>query len=770
MTPSAGVIVCSAYILGLLLGGIPWGSYSLLALGIAIALAGGYRIVPLPKRYLRWRVHPRIWVIAGIVGCLAAGYFQVRLPHPAPNDISQLVSNSKINEQIFTVEGKISTLPRLTSSNRAQFWLEPYRLNEVNGRNNRAINSSSQIVAGNLYVTVPILQVTGLYPENSVAVTGKLYLPKPALNSGSFDFKSYLQKTGTFAGLSATQVTLLENNSRIPWGWWKVAQRIVRSQVQGLGSPEGLLVSSIVLGSKAVDLPGDIKDNFIQVGLAHALAASGFQVSLILGFLLVITRSFSTKFQLVIGTVALFTFVGIAGVQPAVLRAAIMGEAALISLVLQRQTKPLGLLLLVATLLLIINPLWIWDLGFQLSFLATCGLIVTVNPLVNKLDWLPPAIASLVAVPVAASIWTLPLQLHYFGIVPIYSVAANIIATPLISLITIVGICTSLLAIFSSTLGSLAAGLIYYPTSWLIDIVNFFTWLPGNSLALGKISLWQLFALYAVIVGVVLSKWWQRRLSISILLSLAILLLPLWQSRIGQLRVTVLANSSPAILTIQERGKTILINGEDSDTVKYTLLPFLKQQGVNKIDTAIALQSQAKFVASWLSISRKMSIENLYMIGKYLPENYQQKELEANIKKGGGIYQQLIPKRPILIGSARINLIQENPRIIQLEIGGKTWLSLEQISLEAQKQLIPELEPVQVIYWSGDALTPVAIARLRPEVAIAYNNTVDPDTLKYLQANGAQVYITGRDGAVEWTPQREFETTIETGEQNSLVL
>jgi len=62
-----------------------------------------------------------------------------------------------------------------------------------------------------------------------------------------------------------------------------VKARIIRSQVRWLGSPEGPFVSSMVLGSKAVDLPYDIRDSFIQVGLAHALAASGFQTSLILG-------------------------------------------------------------------------------------------------------------------------------------------------------------------------------------------------------------------------------------------------------------------------------------------------------------------------------------------------------------------------------------------------------------------------------------------------------------------------------------------------------
>ncbi|MCZ0902100.1 ComEC/Rec2 family competence protein, partial [Microcoleus sp. HI-ES] len=97
--------------------------------------------------------------------------------------------------------------------------------------------------------------------------------------------------------------------------------------------------------------------------------------------------------------------------------AALMGFGTLFALVLNRQVKPLGLLLIAATILLLVNPLWIWDLGFQLSFLATLGLIVTTPPLMAKLDWMPPAIASIVVVPIAASVWVLPLLLYVFSVV-----------------------------------------------------------------------------------------------------------------------------------------------------------------------------------------------------------------------------------------------------------------------------------------------------------------------------------------------------------------
>ncbi len=107
------------------------------------------------------------------------------------------------------------------------------------------------------------------------------------------------------------------------------------------------------------------------MGLSHVLAASGFHVALLLGIIFWITRSLSPKKKLIIGIIILILYVGLTGIQPSILRASLMGTAILISQVLERKTNALGTLLLSAFLLLLFNPLWIWDLGFQLSFLAT---------------------------------------------------------------------------------------------------------------------------------------------------------------------------------------------------------------------------------------------------------------------------------------------------------------------------------------------------------------------------------------------------------------
>ncbi len=762
-----------AYILGLLSAATAWGKFVILGLGVAAGII-------LPRL---WRTGPklRLWVAAGLVAFLASFYFQVRVPQPAANDISNFVSTSegRTQEQVVTVQGKIVSVPRLTRSQqfysgdaaRSQFWLEATSFNEVQSSDNEPADVNQE-VKGKLYVTVPLLQGTGLHQGQAIAITGVLYKPKVAANPGAFDFKAYLAREGGFAGLSGRQVSWLDEQKGRQWGWWAIRQRIIRSQVNWLGSPEGPLVSSIVLGNKAVDLPYDIRDQFIQVGLAHALAASGFQVSLILGVLLALTQRISVKAKFTFGVTALVIFVGLTGVQPSVMRAAVMGLGALAALVMKRKVKLLGSLLLAASILLLFNPLWIWDLGFQLSFLATLGLVVTVPPLTKQLDWLPPAIASVIAVPIAASLWTLPLQLYVFGLFAPYSIGANIVTTPLIAGISIGGVISALAGLIWPSAGSALAWLLYYPTHWLIGLVQFFCWLPGSSVAIGSISVVQLLALYGLIGLVWLSRWWHRRWWLAVLVAVALVAVPVWQTKATLFRATVLATAEQQVLVIQDQSKVLLVNSGDTNTASFTVLPFLQQQGVNQIDWAVALDSQPRLRSGWFQLLKRLPIKTFYN-PEYTQRATEDTEAIAGVVKARqGIYQAMPAGTTVSLGSTPVKLIDAQPPVLQLQIRGQTWLVLGDLKPEEQKQLAITggLPRVMVLHWSGGQLALELLNVLQPDVAIASSATIDAETLQNLQISKTKLYWTSRDGAIQWTPADGFEPTLEAIDNNASLL
>ncbi|MBF2027045.1 MAG: ComEC/Rec2 family competence protein [Oscillatoriales cyanobacterium C42_A2020_001] len=733
MGSASAATVCWAFILGLLFTAIPYGGWILLSIGVLASL--------LFSRFGKSALPGNHWAIAGVIALLATVYFQLRIPQPPAYDISRLLSPTEDSLEVL-VEGEVTSLPRLTRNQKAQFWLQAQGIAPI---------GDGKVVTGKVYVTVPPDQATTLHPGQRVSVSGSLYLPKPAVNPHGFDFKEFLQKEGSFTGLRGDRVELRQDVSG--WGWWQIQQRIVQAQQKSLGTPEGALVSAMVLGGRAVDLPYPVKDAFVRVGLAHALAASGFQTSLILGVVLALTRRFSERVQCGIGTLALASFVGLAGLQPAVLRAALMGFGGLVALGLNRKVKPLGSMLLTATILLIVNPLWIWDLGFQLSFLATLGLLVTVPPLSKRLDWMPSAIAPLVAVPIAAYLWTLPLQLGAFGVLSPYSIPANLITTPFISLISLGGMASALVAIVWIDGGSGLAWLLKYPTQALIAIVNGFNQLPGNAYAIGTISVITVLILYGLLGLSSFHRWWQRRWWMAFAASLVLLLLPLGAGA-TLTSVTILATNREPAMVVRDRGRVLVMGGSDSQTAQFTLLPYLQKNGINQIDWAIALDSQA--ATNWNTVAQTVPVKYLLQ-PPFVPVNFQTKQNKAHSQP---VLAPLTLNQPVKVGSTQIQLLSVDPAIAQFTIRDQTWLWLDRLKTEQAKGVLAtiQLPRAQVLWWAGSSIHPKIVEVIKPEIAIVSSHKVEPETIRYLQQQGIRFSITGQDGAIQWTPSEGIIT------------
>ena len=872
MNQVTGVIFCLAYLLGLISTAVPWGGFGILVLGVAAAIAmpkflRKYTRTAVKKTKKRrsrttknpadsslekteelsfYQMLPRskwVWLLAGLTGFLASVYFQIRSPVPAINDISKLIpAGGNTQEIVVTVRGRVVSSPRLTRSGRSQFWLETDLVSEINGGEGGVVVNRE--VSGKLYVTVPLLQATGLYPENTIAVTGSLYKPQPPSNPGAFDFQRYLARSGAFVGLKGRQIDWTRENAIAAVNRrdkqataafsessemsaptiYRMRQRIVRSQLLYLNVPEGPLISAIALGKQAVDLPYNIRDYFVQVGLAHAIAASGTQVSMVLALVLALTRRFSKQLQFSFGVGALFLLVGLTGFEASVCRAALMGFGTLFALLLKREVKPLGLLLIAATVLLLVNPLWIWDLGFQLSFLATLGLIVTTPPMMAKLEWMPPAIASIFVVPIAASVWVLPLLLYVFSVVSPYCILVNIIAAPLLWILSIGGMISALAGLIFPLAGSGLAQLLDYPAHGLIAIAQYFSQLPGNSVAVGQVSELQLIVLYSLICWVWLGrgkfgnglcngfngfnagkeegrgekeegrekKEKSRFISLPIFSSasilplaivagIAIIVLPAWHSQASLFQVTLLATSGEPVLVIQDRGKVALINTGDENTVRFTVLPFLQKQAVNSVNFAIATHPHLGLSAGWAKFLERLPIQTFYDNSAPKQIHYaSRQELMTAVQSRQGVYFPLETNSTINLGSVRLQLVNAEIPVVELLVGdslrdsfaSRTWLMLGDIAPEAQKKLVATgtLKPAQVLWWSGKTLTPELLKTIGPKVAIASADEIDSSTAAQLHQSKTQIFWTGRDGALQWTPAAGFKTTLESQENQTSFL
>ncbi|MGB3495333.1 MAG: ComEC/Rec2 family competence protein [Elainellaceae cyanobacterium] len=775
------LILCLTYILGAMLTGF---SQTVLGLPVSIVIMvvlGGATAAIAP-RY--WRVGPkvRLWLVAGLIGCCAILYCELRAPQPSSSDISRF--QAKYADTEIQIWGRLLDEPRLTRNQKIKFDLHVDRVAPSSSeasdepQQSESIESSSNSSSfprqtqlpeptGKLYVTIPSPVDAELYPGQTIRVTGRLYEPQPAQNPGGFDFKQYLARRGVFVGLSATELTVEEGRS--PSLFWRLRHRIVGAFILALGGAEGALLSAMVLGRNAVDLPFDIRDAFNQAGLAHTIAASGFHVSLLLGAVLFFAKTWSAKPRLILGIAALLVYVGLTGVQPSIVRAALMGCAALVGASLDRKTRPVALLVAIATLMLIWNPLWVWDLGFQLSFLATLGLLVTSPVLMKWLDWMPTGIATLVAIPIAAYLWTVPLQLYVFGTVPTYSILLNAIATPLIVVLSLGGMACAAIALASPMLAGIVA-LSLSPVIWaLMFLVNLFNGFPGSVLITGTITAWQVVVLYGL-YGLV---WWQARRRrlwwIVGLGALALVVIPIGFAQTQLVQVTVLATKNTPAIVIQNHGNTGLIYDGTVQDAEYTVLPFLRQQGIGRLTWAIA-PSLATTDSGWDRILQTVSIRTFYsrQLAQRAPT-----ETEATLKNARFRTASFEPGQQVQLGSEQIQFLAGDPCMLRLTVDDESWLVVASDRAKSLNRLWrtqPELAqwlPSDVLWWPGTELDADLLQHIAPQTAIAPHYTSVLDMHHPLRALKTQIYRTDQNGAVQWLPQRGFVQNRQIAEAQS---
>ncbi|MEI7953056.1 MAG: ComEC/Rec2 family competence protein, partial [Synechococcaceae cyanobacterium ELA182] len=326
-------------------------------------------------------------------------------------------------------------------------------------------------------------------------VTGNLRRPLPAPHPLLAGPAERLARQQSWTRLKVEQFQVLE---RPATPIVDLRRSIAARLIEAAGPQRGGLLAALVLGSAVVPLPMELRDAFRAAGLSHALAASGFHLTVLLGLVSALARPLGRPLRLLLAGAAMLLFLLLAGAQGSVVRAVLMGAAALRAREFGRRTRPLALLAAVVVVMLALNRLWLADVGFQLSVAATAGLLVSATPLEQRLKaWLAPgetgirrrwggALAAALAVPIAATIWTLPLQLLHFGVVPAYAVPANLAAAPLLTPLTLAAMGLALVAVLLPGLLQPLLVVVNPVAQLLLAIAKGFAGLPMAQWQLGR--------------------------------------------------------------------------------------------------------------------------------------------------------------------------------------------------------------------------------------------------------------------------------------------
>lgn len=206
---------------------------------------------------------------------------------------------------------------------------------------------------------------------------GQVYHPQGQVNPYGFDFRFHLLKQGIPLGISGARELILEPSSQLtPANPFLRARQVLLARIQVLFGEQAGLASALLLGIKT-DLDQEITQDFQIAGIAHVLAVSGLHVGILAAFLLLITKPFhlSPRTRLLVLSAILLAYCALLDFRPSVLRASILFIILLSGRLFKRRADPLTSLAAAFFIILLIRPLDLFGLGFQLSFLAVLGII-----------------------------------------------------------------------------------------------------------------------------------------------------------------------------------------------------------------------------------------------------------------------------------------------------------------------------------------------------------------------------------------------------------
>jgi competence protein ComEC len=488
------VVPAAAVVWSVAAAGLLWGwQFSWLAgfLAVAVALVVAFRS-------LRWRPAA---VLVVLIGTLATCWIGLVIHASATHPLRAVADRG----ETVSLRVEVSDRPR------------PMRTVGFGSRQGGADRVA--VPAGDVVVLAQTSGWSDLLPGQWVTVTGRA---APA-RSGTLTV-AVVQARGSPGQVTEAPV------------WQREAAALrsgLRQSAAVLPEEQAGLIPGLVVGDTTALSPR-VADEFTVVGMTHLLAVSGANLAIVAGAVLFVIRAvgLGPRVAGVGAGLAVVGFVILAGPQPSVLRAAVMGGVGLLGLVLGRERSVLPALAWSVVVLVPVDPALGLNAGFVLSVLATAALVLIAPRWARRLRdrGVPAGVAEAITAPMAAHLATAPVIAGLSGEVSLVAVLANLIAEPVVAPATVVGVLATVVTPVSAWLGELLARVAGPEARWLIHVARYAAGLPMSSVRWPGGLLGGLLLLAVLVVGVLVFR--SRRMRVLAAVAVVVAVVVLMPARI----------------------------------------------------------------------------------------------------------------------------------------------------------------------------------------------------------------------------------------------
>ncbi|WP_347490555.1 DNA internalization-related competence protein ComEC/Rec2 [Desulfoscipio sp. XC116] len=638
-------------------------------------------------------------------------------------------------------------------------------------------------------------------------VRGFLYQPEEPGNFGAFNYRDYLARRGIY---SLMRVDRPDEVKRLGGGGNAVIrlalqskQRLLQVASCTLDERQAAVLAGMLFGGKG-GIDRFVNDIFIQNGVFHVLSVSGLHVGYVLAGVLLLAGVLRVPRRAVpfLALAVLLFYALMTGMGPAVVRAVVMAMLVLLAVQLGRERDWPNSLALAALVVLLFEPSALYEIGFQLSFAATWGILYLMHPIGKLLlkRWgLPRWLGIPLGVTIAAQLATLPLQVYYFNLVTPVALLANLLLVPLVGLIMLLGFLGSLIGIIFLP----AAMLINIGTGELIDffigLAHLISLLPGGSSYVATPSWYAVALWYAGLVGLVevisgrlsllsvlplplsslrMANRWKRLAPAGVAVLLVLIVLWPWGGAGGRMQVYFIdVGQGDSILVRFPGGRTMLVDAggrsgdlnEGRSVGESVVVPYLHRLGMDKLDVLVVTHAHGDHAGGVPPVAEKLRVGALVLSGA---PGYEElldiiDPLDIPVcRVGAGQVLHIDEAVEVAVlapaGEMPANAAEDLNNaslVIRLDYGQVSFLLTGDAEQEAQQKLLDSGAPLQadvlkVPHHGSRFFAPEFFDAVAPDYAVIQvgknNRFGHParDTLDALDSAGAHVLRNDRDGAV----------------------
>ncbi len=330
-------------------------------------------------------------------------------------------------------------------------------------------------------------------PENFITDYGK-----------EFDYVNYLRKDGILYVINfpTTKIVSHGNGNRIKSILFSVKEKFLEKIDSSIKEPESLFMGGLILGDKA-SFSQSLRQSFVNTGTIHIVALSGYNVTIVAEWIMKLFKFLPKNFAIGLGIFSIILFVIMTGANSTAIRAGIMAVLALVARATGRNYDVARALILAGIFMVFLNPLiLVYDVSFQLSFIATIAVIFVAPKMEKYFTWVTKKfeLRDIVTVTCSAYVFVLPFILYKMGTLSIVALPANVLILPFIPFTMLLGFMTGFAGLFSLILAFPFGIISYVFLHYELLVINIFSNLPFASLSIPNSPLIIILVIYAYFI------------------------------------------------------------------------------------------------------------------------------------------------------------------------------------------------------------------------------------------------------------------------------